>query len=202
MWNAILTVLLGLQPHQYDAEEPPAERAERMATIAKAIDYASSRVTCSGPWSEVECDRRYPGSQVELASLLLAIGHMESGFAGPIQDGRCRDHECDAYRRSDGTVAHRARSYWQVHRNSRLEEVWDEMVGIEQWPTNNSAWAAAIVLAGHRYRCKTVLGALSGYAGVPSCDWDSAQERATFAKRLAVKLRQAQRAPAPALAPL
>jgi hypothetical protein len=183
MWHAILTVLLGLRPHSTDTETP-AERAARMEVVARAIDYASARATCSGPWTEVECSPIYRGSRLELASLLLALGIEESGFAERIHKNRCAPTECDAHRLRDGRVVHRSRSVWQVQHNQAIAAEWENATGTSTWQTFDAAWAATVVLSGSRLRCGSVTGAVSGYAGSPSCAWSGAPRRVALANRM------------------
>lgn len=201
MWRAILPTLLSLTPYQAD-QEPPEARAERMEVIAKAIDYAASRATCGGAYAEdLSCVRLYPGSRTELASMLVGLGYMESGFSLHVHDGRCGPRECDAitFRDRDGRLRtiHRARSSWQVHFNHRLHEVWEDMAGTSQWQTCNAAWAATIVLSGAKARCRTRLGALSGYAGVQGCTYSNGPKRLAFIDRMEAKIRAGGPTPKP-----
>ncbi len=205
MWKAILLVLLGLRPNAGD-HESEAERSERMTIVAKSIDYAASRGTCSGAYSEDEsCKRIYHGDRVELASMLTALGYMESGFALNVHEGRCRQNECDSYVLKDRQgrvyrVVHRARSPWQVHFNPMIRDVWDDMQGTTQWQTANAAWAATMVLSASKSRCKDRLGAISGYAGSATCRWSGAPRRLELVERVEAKLMASESAPAGAVA--
>jgi hypothetical protein len=193
MWRAILLTLLSLDPCYTDNEEPEA-REERMTVVAKAIDYAASRATCSGAYAEYqECSRLYRGSRTELAAMLAGIGYEETRFSLHVHEGRCGETECDSVVTRDKRgqvvlVTHRARSPWQVHYNRFLGEVWGEMAGTSQWETANAAWAATVVLSWSKRRCRDRLGALSGYAGSRSCRWPGAPARLVFVERIEAQL--------------
>lgn len=196
MWIKILTVLLGLQPYYTDDEAPDA-RVERLTTIAKAIDYASARGTCSGAFEEwVECRPVWSGDQESLAAALIVVAQNESNLALHIHQGRCREHECDAtiIRDAAGNRVriHQARSMWQVHYCSLIREEWSNMNGTSLWATSDAAWASAKLLAGNRSRCKTTMGMFGGYGSGASCTSPGARSRAAQAERVASQIRLAQ----------
>ena len=200
MWTQILTVLLTLQPYFGD-QESPAERTERLEIIAKAIDYASARATCSGAFEEwVGCRPVWRGDRTSLAAALIVVAQNESNLALHVHQGRCKPKECDAIvdRNPQGerVVVHQARSLWQVHYSSLIREEWPNMAGTSLWATSDAAWASARMLAGHRSRCLTDTGMFGGYGTGGSCMSPSAQRRAAQTARVASQIRQAAKAPA------
>ena len=76
-----------------------------------------------------------------LAAFLVAWGASETHFDDRLGRGECRAFECDAHRLADGTVIHRARGYWQSHRNGMSEERWEAMLGPDR--TREQARVAA-----------------------------------------------------------
>lgn len=200
MWTQILTVLLTLQPYFGD-QESPDERVERMVVIAKAIDYASARGTCSGAFEEwVECRPIWRSDQESLAAALIVIAQNESNLALHVHQGRCGPKECDAImvRNAQGerVLYHQARSLWQVHYSSLIREEWPNMAGTSLWSTSDAAWASARMLAGHRRRCLTDTGMFGGYGTGGSCTSPSAQRRAAQTARVASQIRRSAKAPA------
>lgn len=168
MWRILLPILLEYSPHHLDLETE-VERAARMEVIARSVDYAASRATCSCAFQEwVECRPVYDGTREELGSMLVAVARSESYLALHVHEGRCGTNECDAVSRS-GTIVHRARSLWQVHFHQDFAEEWENMPGVTLWSTSDAAWAASVVLAMGKRRCGTRLGALTAYLGHYGC---------------------------------
>ena len=66
---------------------------------------------------------------LQVMAMTLAIGKHESGFSSKVGRGECRPKQCDPRRRKDGTIEHRARGWFQVHRNGMSQEAWDELLG-------------------------------------------------------------------------
>ena len=190
MWQVLLVILLGFRPYYLD-HEAPAERSARMETVAKAIEYAASRATCGGAFSEWrECSPVYPGDRIELAALLSATAQKETNLARHVHEGHCFAGECDSVV-IRGQLIHRARSLWQVHFNPAFREEWPNLLGTATWPTNDAAWAAALVLSATKQRCRTLAGAISGYVGSPDCRWEGAEDRLNLMRRVEAELRAA-----------
>lgn len=158
--------------------ETSEARYERIETIAKAIDYASDRATCSGQFNTPDCKKQSPFNKVGTAAVLLETAIQESRFAQNIHEGNCSKNECDSHKLKDGTVAFKARTFWQLHESKIIEDEWDEMVGTSQEATNAAAWAAIKTLNSAYWTCGgTVDGMFSAYAGVSSCNWEKATYR-------------------------
>lgn len=178
----LLVVLLSL-PGAYHDTETWQERSARMETVARAVDVASSRATCSAAYNVPECNRQWLGSKKDLALLLVTKGWWESRFAQNVHEGRCRPFECDAIK-INGVIVHLARTPWQLQKTSfvRLGE-WDDMVGTDFNATSTAAWVAIRVMASSYRRCRGIPGAISGYASA-RCDWPGAGRRYLFWQRL------------------
>lgn len=179
----ITLVLLSLQP-SYGDMEPWNERTGRMEIVAKAIDEASSKATCSGSFDVAGCERKWPGSKKELALLLVTKGYWESRFAKNVHEGKCRVYECDAHK-VNGKVSHRARSPWQIQKTGLVTpNEYGNMKSSSQESTTLSAEVATRYLAIGMNKCKTIKGAISIYGGANSCNWKGADGRYAFFKTL------------------
>jgi hypothetical protein len=192
MWKAILTVLMSLQ-----SVDPPTEtlveRVDRMTNIARAIEYAADRATCTRTFSGwTDCQPIYLGPAEDIEVPLISLGYQESGFLLRVHSGNCYTNECDAIRLTNGAIVHRARSPWQVHWNPSIKEEWQYMLGTDQWQTANAAWSAAVIYTKAFRRCRTVEGAVSGYAGWKTCRWPEAAKRVAFMDRVREKLERAR----------
>lgn len=169
----------------------PAVPPERAAVIAEAIHSATLEATCTGPFTGADwCSPIWPSNEPALLiGSLIKIGKDESGFLERVGAGRCRPEECDPLEIAEGVFVHRARHYWQCH-SSRLVPEWDELVGVEYWPTRQAAYAAARVLGAAYKRCGSLEGALALYATGRKCVWSGADDRARAARRIERRLRE------------
>jgi hypothetical protein len=171
--------------------EAPQARQERLAVVAVAVAAVATRARCEPPWDGSGCRPLWPGSSVELASVLLALGHLESGYAWHVHAGRCRTAigECDAGR---------ARSPWQVQRTLHTAWAWDEIEGTGSWSTFAAAWSAARVAAAGRRYCAWsapsepwLEATVSAYATGGRCRYPRAQARARFVVSIEGRIRAA-----------
>jgi len=164
MLDPIQAILMAMTPYKLDHEEP-AERRDRMAIIAQAIDEAAERATCraSDTCHPVIGDRRLA------VALLLEVGSHESHFAKYVHENRCSegpDH-CDADRNGEA----RARSPWQLWRVAvNPTNDWDRIGGADLDSTRLAAWHAVVRLAGSRAKCQElysdpIQSMIAGYAG-------------------------------------
>ena len=186
MFNAILAVALTLPAYSGD-QETPNQRLERVSVIARAVDKASAKATCAHklPEGSPRCRRVWPGSQRELAALLLTQAWHESRLAEHVHADRCGPLECDR-----GF----AKSLWQVHASGNLPKArWLTIGGTDQESTDRAAKAATRYLAGARARCGRMTrgtGAdwaaytIAGYATGNECTWKGAKGRAATMRRL------------------
>jgi hypothetical protein len=129
-----------------------------------------------------EVSRDAPRAPREWAALLLTIGYHESTFSLRIHRGQCKPHECDRGR---------ARSAWQLHRNTFTAPVWDQLHGIEN--TRVQVQAASDALKRAYFTCNRsgvpwLQATLNGYAGRRcSAEWPGLDQRvATFNRLLRV----------------
>jgi len=190
---AALVALLVSLPAYYQDKETSAERAARMQVVAVAIADAAQTATCSGRYEATSCKAIWPGSDQELALLLVTKGWWESRFAKHVQAGQCGPRECDAYRDRAGKIVHRSASYWQVQASSLLPPAqWRKTVGLDLAATRRAAWAAARIASGARGRCTAIggsweYGTISAYASGYTCAWRGAPRRVAFLRRLRVQ---------------
>lgn len=139
-----------------------AGKAEQLDGIATAVAAASYG---------------RPRSPQEWAALELAVGFHESTFSLRIHRGDCKPKECDAGR---------ARSAWQMHRNTFNAPHWDKLFGLEH--TEVQARAASDALERAYWTCAKsgvpwLQGTINAYAGRRCSDtsWPGLQQRmATF----------------------
>ncbi|NBP01860.1 MAG: hypothetical protein EBU90_17325 [Proteobacteria bacterium] len=182
----ITTILLGLQP-AYGDNETWQERTDRMTIVAEAIDDASSRATCSDKYNVEGCVATWPQDKKSLAILLVTKGYWESKFAKNVHEGKCRPYECDSYRK-DGHLIHKARSPWQIQRTGLVsKEEYSKMNSSSQESTTVSANVAVRYLSIGMRQCHTIMGAMSIYGGVKSCNWSGVKHRLSFYKKLMEK---------------
>ena len=164
-------------PPLTDGETAP-ERAARYVVLAEAQASAANAVTASGLW---------PGTEVELAAALVALGWHESGWVLRVHAGRCRSDECDPIRRWTRrgwiTVGHAAATPWQLHQTGHLPAAaWRGMIGTSPEATGLAALAAARAFARARNWCRGgqrdwAARAISGYATGRRCVWRGAAAR-------------------------
>lgn len=149
-----------------------------------------------------EVSKDAPRAPREWAALLLTIGYHESTFSLRIHRGQCKPHECDRGR---------ARSAWQLHRNTFNAAIWDQLHGLEN--TRVQVQAASDALKRAYFTCNRsgvpwLQATLNGYAGRRcSAEWPGLDARvATFNRLLRTSTprkgaQTSQLAPAPAVAP-
>lgn len=190
---AVTAVLLSLPPATVPPSSPryeaPDARVARLGVIGTAIASAATRATCTGAWRAQECRRTWPGSTVEIASILTGLGYLESGYASWVHAGKCRVEigECDGGQ---------ARSPWQLKQHVHTEDAWAELEGAGEWSTFQSSWAAVRVLSSARQVCSRwapsspwLASTLSAYARGYACTWPRASARARFIVSIEGKIR-------------
>ncbi len=184
----ITTVLMSLSPSYGDVESWEA-RNERMTIIAKAIDDASSRATCSDAYATPDCQRTWPKDKKSLAILLVTKGFWESHFSKNVHEGKCRIYECDAYKTA-GRVYHRAKSPWQIQKTGLVtSDEYSKMAESSLESTTISANVATRYLTNGYGMCKTIQGAMASYAGA-GCSWKGTKDRFSFYERLYSKTNE------------
>lgn len=176
----ITLMLLSLEPSYGDKESWEA-RTERMTVIAKAVDDAASKATCSDAYAIPSCEKKWAGSKKELAILLITKGYWESRFAKNVHEGKCRDKECDAIVVT-GKVHHLARSPWQIQRTPSLvsADEYKQMNSSTVEGTTVSANVAARYLITGFNSCHTIKGAISMYGGAGCKNYSWAASRYNF----------------------
>lgn len=221
---AALAVVLARLPGPYTppdrSETAAAERAAFLPVLAEAEVSAAREATCTGPWAEIECRRRWPGPPDELVSLTSALGYWESRLDARIQSGHCgvwgpspSQIECDGVlfrsgmrppnmrglskRTRWGLVVFRSSTLFQLQglSDDRLREV----VGVAPMNLFESSRLAIAILAGARSTCRERNWAtcvVSSFAGTISFKQAPARV-ATFEKVLR-ELRSEVRKSAPA----
>lgn len=175
LYGLILAALMAL----------PGVRDEgHLADVASGIVGATLQATCSGDWASTDdCVPTWRGRPEELAALLITIGYWESKFLARIGKGRCEKWECDAYKGLDGKIYHRARGYFQVQASTAITMYeWNNMWGSGEYRAFVASSTAARLLGRHHASCKTVQGAISGYATGGRCSWRQAGARMTTYK--------------------
>lgn len=156
------------------------------AGTASAVEAA----TCSGDWSNTDwCQPVWRRSKRELAALLVNIGWFESGLLARIAANRCRPHECDATKLLDGRIIHRARGTYQIQYTGAVSPTeWREMVGLSEYSFFVGGYAAARMLSAHERSCKSVSGAISGFATGGRCGWGGTPNRMAMYQKLLVRV--------------
>lgn len=182
----IFALLLMLKPYDGDVKvETTQERIERMSLLATAIADATAESLCNEN-KTIDC---WKGSQLELASLLLAKGWSETRFSRHIHENKCNTDECDPVfgtwfnRLTNSNVRYvthfKARSHWQLHKWSKIsDDEWKSMAGgINYASTYTSALVAARILSFTCNRCGSISGGISLYATGKTCKWSGAANR-------------------------
>jgi len=178
----ILMILLSLPASSYD-KESPEERKDRMETLARAIDDASSRATCTERFDKPTCEPIWKSNKKQLVLLLITKAWWESRLAQNVHEGNCRKDECDATK-INGVIVHRARTIWQMQKTGLVKrDEWKTMVGTDFKATRTAAWVATRILARAKKVCHTPYGTLSWY-GRSRCDWKGANIRVVFYRKL------------------
>lgn len=166
-------------------EALPGPTPAHAPEIAQATASASLEATCTGDWSESDfCQPVWTLPPERLVVTLIGVGHFESGFLPRIQAGQCRKWECDAaYDLLGKFLYFKARSYWQLQKTSFARAGWEQMIGVELFPTFEAARAASRVLGAGVRACGSVEGAISWY-GAQHCQWRPASRRYALVRRL------------------
>lgn len=169
-----------------DAADP--DHYGRLANVAGGIELASDWATCSGAWRSLPCTRQWPGPRTQVAAVLYAIGDGETGFRWRYQAGHCRIDECDGRVLFDGVSIPKSAGPFQVQRARAIPPEWHAaFIGTTPTAAVHQCLGAARAISIHRRSCKTIRGALSGYATGKSCDWSGADARE---RRYRVVLRE------------
>lgn len=174
--DVLLALMLGL-PAPHGQPESTEEREARLAIVADAIDYASRRATCADREVDERCEPVWLGSRFDLAILLVTEAYWESRLAKNVHEGRCRTYECDPYQSRHGTLVHRARTLWQLHRSDPIADDWNHIVGADAASTQAAAWAASKLFSRARQRCGGIAGAISLLSGCGKCTWSQTDGR-------------------------
>ncbi len=184
----ITLMLLSLEPSYGDKESWDA-RTERMTVIAKAIDDASSKATCSDVYAIASCQKTWKGSKKDLAILLVTKGYWESRFAKNVHEGKCGAKECDAIL-VNGNIKHKARSPWQIQRTLLVsKDEYSQMNSSTNESTTMSANIATRYLVVGMNTCHTIKGAIAQYGGA-GCNWSGADHRYAFFKSLSSRSQE------------
>jgi len=182
----LTVVLMSMQP-AYSDKEAWGERVVRMEVIAKAVDEAAGRATCTGEHEGVACKRLWAGTKRSLAMLLVTKGYWESRFAKNVHDGQCRVYECDAAV-VRGVAMHRARSPWQIQKTGLVtREEYAQMKSGSLESTTMAAIVATRHLSLGFAKCHTVSGAIAIYGGAGYCEWPGAIGRYKFFNEISAR---------------
>lgn len=197
--KAIITLTLLSQTPHYRDTETWSEREERLVETSEAVDDASLRATCQGPYAPKEgtpdaCTRIWPDSQKSLAMLLVTQAIHETHLSAEIHHNRCRLEigECDSrwyYAPQTKTRVYVQRSFspWQIKLFEDIPpEDWAEIrEGVPG--TKSAAWHAARRLSSGYRSCGSIDGAISRYAMGNGCKWAGAKERLELYQALMAK---------------
>lgn len=223
---AALAVVLARLPGPYappdKAEMAAEERAAFIVVLSEGAVAAAREATCTGPWAELECRRRWPGPADELVSLTSALGYWESRLDARIQSGHCEvwgpspsQIECDGilYRsgvRPPGMPGLSKRTKWGlvVFRSSTLfqlqglsDDRLQNVVGLAPMNVYEASRSAIAILSGARSTCRERNWAtcvVSSFAGTMSFKQAPARV-ATFEKILRELRAEARKSAPPAV---
>lgn len=171
--------------------ETVAERDIRLDLVARSAAFAANVVTTPSP-------SRWPGSATELAAASITVAWFESGLIKRIHAGDCRKNECDATRRFDGTIYHRARGLWQLQEHRYLPRAdWLQVAGLGEQQTYFAAQAATNALVRARNMCRGgpktwAPRMISAYATGSRCEWRRAYARVKVMNRVEAAMRAAE----------
>jgi hypothetical protein len=153
MFEAILSMLVAMQPFHKD-KEVPEERSVRMAVIASSITQATEEATCTGTFATPDCKPKFKGKPDELAMGLFTIAKFETRFAKHVHEDKCKPWECDVGR---------AKGLFQVHVSKTVpRDVWEQLGGTSPEATLQSARAAATMWS-RAWQCGSLDRAFAGY---------------------------------------
>lgn len=181
LYGLILTALVAL----------PGVRDEgHLETVAAGIQSAVLQATCTGDWAEADdCIPTWTRRPEELAALLITTGYWESKFLARIGAGRCEKWECDPAKDRAGRIYHRARGFYQIQASPAVTVYeWRHMRGLGEYRVFVASAVAARLLSRHYANCKTIQGAISGYATGGRCSWSRAGARMTTFQRTLERL--------------
>ncbi len=188
-------LVLAAQPrHVTDIEEPAVDRAVRLREVATSVSAAVQHATCAGAWAPpYECRRVWPGSQLELAAAVLAVGQHESHYASLVGADQCS--AMPAGQRCDRG---KARSYWQLW--AQAAPALHALPLGDPDATRVAAWAAARQLASAARFCSEPgawdWAAAFGRYGGRGCGWSGrahvGRARAETQRRLLAALQRAR----------
>ena len=156
--------------------EAPADRSARLQRIDLAVTRAVKVATCDGGRIE-GCKKEWRYAAADLQWLLIAQAFFETRLAVHVHEDRCRVKigECDSGR---------AKSLWQIQATPLVPvQEWKTLGGADQASTDAAAIAAMRVLSRNYNRCRSIAGAISGYATGHTCNWKPAQVRARWIRR-------------------
>ena len=71
---------------------------------------------------------KYSEGNLEVMAMTLMLGQHESAFSSRIGRSECKPKECDP-RRVKGKLEHRARGFWQLHKNGLSDAEWAALHG-------------------------------------------------------------------------
>jgi hypothetical protein len=190
----IFTILMTLTPSLRKVDiETTQEREARMLTTAQAIGYASYRATCQGDFATDDCVP-ITKDKYSHAVALITLGYWESRLSKHVHEGNCisgwtpgtnkyEQGECDEIpvRDQSGNIVRTvflARTMWQMHKDLRIVDEWNNMGGTSLEATKNAAWAASKKWAG----CgnMSTKSAFMCYAGTLNPKWSGLMPRVDF----------------------
>lgn len=184
LYGLILAALLAL---------PGVKNEGHLEAVAAGIQGAVLQATCTGDWAATDdCVPTWTRSPEELAALLITTGYWESKFLARIGAGRCEKWECDPSKDRSGRLYHRARGFYQVQASTAVTaDEWRHMYGLGEYRVFVASSVAARLLGRHHASCKTIQGAISGYATGGRCGWRKAGARMTTYQRTLERLQTA-----------
>ncbi len=98
------------------------------------------------------------------AAFLAAWAEHESHYSADIAAGNCKRWQCDAHKLPDGTIEHRARGLFQIHRGAAGAD-WDQLHG----NIDAQVRSAARMVRWAMRECRTPVGAFRRRSGL-ACD--------------------------------
>lgn len=180
LYEWVLTALLAVPVSKHDRDVAPEVKREQIEYVAHGIVSATQATITA---------RKWPGSERELAGLLITVARFESGLALYVHSGNCprptKPTECDSGR---------ARGIWQQQVSSTSShEAWLALAGLNADSTRFAAHEAARALTRARWMCRSlehrgvnwVEMVFSAYAGRGCVGWFRGRnERVSSFRRL------------------
>lgn len=175
---AIVFVLLHLPRHFSDAQEPAAERIERLTRMATGSAMACDVVTCVG--QSKPCRPIYRDG-AECAGALIQLARIESTLAAHVHRGECLPYECDR-----GLAV----GPWQIHRlKAWNDSTWQSMHGDSVEATQATALVAARRIAGGVGACGSLAASFGRYNNGSGCAAYGFAVSASYARHFANRIR-------------